>query len=228
MTDLFGTPEIRDTGLTRADIQVRSGQPHSLIGCDLDEADLSGLDLTGWRFERCSLRHTNFGSARLEETHLLSCRGGFASFRAANLDDVLLRGSDFNNATFSDCRMQGARITGCKFTGASLVGLKALEITFEETLFVNAKLAGHSFRNATLRRLDLAQADLRNCDFRSALLDECSLREAIIEGARFEGADLRGADLGGLKLGDAARFRGAIISRAQAALLLSDIGLKVL
>jgi len=55
------------------------------------------------------------------------------------------------------------------------------------------------------------------------LLDECSLREAIIEGA-----DLRGADLGGLKLGDAARFRGAIISRAQAALLRGEIGLKLL
>ena len=45
--------------------------------------------------------------------------------------------------------------------------------------------------------------------------------------ARFEAADLRGADLGELRLSDAGRFRGAFISKAQAAQLLIGLGLKV-
>ena len=42
-----------------------------------------------------------------------------------------------------------------------------------------------------------------------------------------EGADLRSSDLGSLKLADASRFKGAIISKQQAASLLSGLGLKV-
>ena len=68
----------------------------------------------------------------------------------------------------------------------------------------------------------------RTCDFREAVLLECSLRDANIADARFEGADLRSADLGALRLADAGRFRGAVISKRQAADLLSGLGLKVM
>ncbi|OYW91921.1 MAG: hypothetical protein B7Z13_11360, partial [Caulobacterales bacterium 32-67-6] len=70
-------------------------------------------------------------------------------------------------------------------------------------------------------------ADLAGCDFREAVLIDCNLRDAHLAEARFEGADLRGADLGALQLSDASRFRGAFISKAQAAQLLIGLGLKV-
>jgi uncharacterized protein YjbI with pentapeptide repeats len=60
------------------------------------------------------------------------------------------------------------------------------------------------------------------------VFEECSLRNANMTAGRFEGADLRSADLGGLRLFDAALFRGATISRAQAGALLSELGLNVL
>jgi uncharacterized protein YjbI with pentapeptide repeats len=59
------------------------------------------------------------------------------------------------------------------------------------------------------------------------VFEDCSLRDAMLAQSRFEGADLRGADLGGVKLEDAARFRGATISREQAGQLLSELGLNV-
>jgi uncharacterized protein YjbI with pentapeptide repeats len=71
-------------------------------------------------------------------------------------------------------------------------------------------------------------SDLAKCDFRDAEFERCSLREANIDNARFEGADLRGADLTGLSLlAGAGRFKGAVISAAQAELILSATGLKV-
>jgi uncharacterized protein YjbI with pentapeptide repeats len=102
-----------------------------------------------------------------------------------------------------------------------------LGVNFEETLLIAAKLPSCSFHGMLLQRLDLSQADLRKSDFRKAVFRDCSLRDANLTDARFEGADLRGADLGGLRLIDAARFRGAVISREQAAQLLAELGLKI-
>jgi hypothetical protein len=41
------------------------------------------------------------------------------------------------------------------------------------------------------------------------------------------GADLRGADLSGFGLNDAKLFKGAVISTAQASMLLSEVGVPV-
>jgi uncharacterized protein YjbI with pentapeptide repeats len=78
-----------------------------------------------------------------------------------------------------------------------------------------------------LDHLDFQDADLTGTDFREAVLIGCNLRDANVTGARFEGADLRGADLGNLRLADASGFKGAVISKQQAAALLSGLGLKV-
>jgi len=102
-----------------------------------------------------------------------------------------------------------------------------MDTVFEETLLINAKLPAHSFRKQRLRRLDFSSCDLRQCDFRQAIFENCSLRDAHMAGARFDAADLRGADLGGLKLVDAGLFRGAVISREQAAQLLGELGLRL-
>src|SRR3546814_12651924 len=99
-----------------------------------------------------------------------------------------------------------------------------MESGIEETLLINALLPGFSFRNDRLRKVDFSQADLRKCDFRQAVFELCSLRDANMAGSRFDGADLRGADIGGLRLIDASLFRGATISRAQAGVLLSELG----
>jgi fluoroquinolone resistance protein len=123
--------------------------------------------------------------------------------------------------------LEGATFKRSKFTGVDFSDARGVNVHFEETLLINTKLVGRSFRKATLARIDFSQSDLRKCDFRMASFEDCSLRETLVAEARFDGADLRGADLGGLRLDDASRFRGATISREQAAQLLSELGLKV-
>ena len=227
MDDLFSGNTAQDRALDRAAVQALGQAPRALIDCDLEEADLSRLDLSGWTFERCNLRRTDVSHAVLRGTNWQSCRGGFANFVGADLSDAVFTASDFNNGAFRRATLEAARFVRCKLTGADLSEVKALDILFDETLLINAKLAGRSFRKGRLVRLDLSQADLRKCDFRMATFEDCSLREALLDGARFEGADLRGADLGGVRLSDASRFRGATISRDQAAMLLGELGLNV-
>jgi uncharacterized protein YjbI with pentapeptide repeats len=227
--DLFAAPVIDGKSLTRADIEplVARRLPVHLIDCDLEQADLSKLDLTGWTFERCTIRRTDFSRSTLEATAWQGCRGAFADFVAADLTEARFASCDLNNALFRRATLRSAAIRGCKLTGADLTDAAAIDIRVDEVLFIGAKLPGWSFRKQSLKRIDFGQADLRKCDFRAATLDECSLRDAMLDGASFAGADLRNADLGGLRLTDASRFRGATISNEQAGQLLAELGLNV-
>lgn len=233
MDDLFsklsaGPATLQSATLTRADIdRLTGGFPAHLIECDLEEADLSGLDLSHWRFERCNLRHADFSSARLEKSVWQSCRGAFANFGASDLGDARFTSSDFNNSNFRGAALSSASFTSCKLTGSDLSEIRGMDLAFRETLLINVKLPGHSFFKLRLEKVDFSQADLRKCDFRSTIFEDCSLRDANVTGSRFDGADLRGADLGGLRLVDANQFRGATISREQAGQLLRELGLNV-
>jgi fluoroquinolone resistance protein len=227
--EIVAATTVSDQTLGRAEIErlVEAGALVRLVGCDLGEADCSQLELSGWTFERCLLRRTSFRGSQLDGTRWSGCKGGFAEFFAADLTDAQLHSSDFNNANFRSATMSGTVVRGCKLTGADFGEAKTLGATFAESLFVGARLEAVSFRKMTLLGLDFSDADLRKCDFRGAVLDGCSLRAANIGDAHFEGADLRGADLGELRLNDATKFRGAVISRDQAALLLAELGLTV-
>lgn len=221
--------ELSDRTLSRADLApLAGGEAVTVANCNLDGADLRDLDLTGWRFERCSLALTDFADATLELATLVNCRGPSASFRSAHLDDARFESSDFNNAMFRGAVLTSAAFKDCKLTGSDFSDARSTGTSFTDTLLVAAKLAGFSFRKDRLRGVDLSSADLAKCDFRDAVFERASLREAIIDDARFEGADLRGADLTGLSLlTGAGRFKGAIISAAQAELILAATGLKV-
>lgn len=229
MNSLPAAQTLHEHTLSRAEVaaMAATGQPHALIDCDLEEADLSKLDLCGWVFERCNLRRTNLSEARLEGTAWQSCRGAFSDFTGADLTEAQFLSGDFNNTVLRRAKLGSALFRGCKLTGADLTDARALHAAFEETLLINARLPSFSFRKLTLRRIDFSQADLRKCDFRETVFEESSLREATLGGCRFDGADLRGADLGGLRLVDAALFRGATISREQAGQLLAELGLNV-
>lgn len=220
---------IEDRTLARTDIAALMGDgPVRLVGCNLDETRLAELDLTGWVFERCSLARTDLGNATLELSRWLNCRGAFALFRGANLEDAAFRSSDFNNASFRGATLSSANFEDCKLTGCDMAEARAMDVRFTNTLLVSAKLPGFNFRKDKLVGVDLGSADLVKCDFRETVFENSSLREANIDQARFQDADLRGADLGGLSiLSQAGRFKGAVVSAAQAELILAQTGIKV-
>lgn len=221
--------ELSDRRLTRADLApLAGGGAVSVSNCTLDDADLRDLDLTGWSFIRSSLGRADFDGATLELATFAHCRGPSASFNSAHLDDARFEACDFNNAAFRGAVLTAAAFRDCKLTGCDFTDARSTGTVFADTLLVAAKLAGFSFRKDRLRGVDLSMADLAKCDFRDAEFEKSSLREANIDNARFEGADLRGADLTGLSLlTGAGRFKGAVISAAQAEIILSATGLKV-
>lgn len=227
----MNTPSRTVEGQTLARTEILDligDQPIRLVDCDLEGAVLNKLDLTGWVFERCRVGGADFAGTTLELTRWDHCRGTRAGFKAAILEDATFKSSDFNNANFRSAVLSSAKFEDCKLTGADFNDARALSIRFVRTLLVSAQLRGFDFRKEKLIEVDLSSADLADSDFREAVFEQCSLREANIEGARFENADLRGADLGGLDiLGKPGRFRGAVVSAAQAETILSQTGIKV-
>ena len=194
----------------------------------LDEADLRSLELSSFVFERCSLVETNFTGATVEFARFDHCRGAKADFSGANCTEALFADCDFNNGTFHGATLTSTRFKSCKLTGADFAKVHTFDIGFVDCLLVAARLPSMNFRKEKLVGIDLSMADLSDCDFRDASFERSSLREANIERAQFQNADLRGADLGGLNLlKDRTRFRGAIISAAQAELALGEYGFRV-
>ena len=62
---------IEDRSLDRRrDRSACGARPVLLRRCDLDEADLSGLTMSMWVFDACSLKCTKLVGARLEETRM--------------------------------------------------------------------------------------------------------------------------------------------------------------
>ncbi|WP_437882246.1 pentapeptide repeat-containing protein [Pseudomonas sp. LRF_L74] len=215
-------------GRDLAELIAHAPGPLAFVGIDFSGQDLSRLNFSGARFERCLFAGSNLTAAKLENSQWQSCRGGQAIFTSATLTDARFRGCDLNNSRWQRSKLAHVSFTGCKLTGANFADVSSLGLGFDDCVLRSACLSGVSFFKSELRNLDFAEADLSYCDFRKAVfVDGGSLSLARVNDARFDEADLREASLDGLRLVDAKLFKGAIISKAQAAMLLAGLGLTV-
>ena len=151
-----------------------------------------------------------------------------ADFESVDAVDASFEGCDLNNTKWRRAKLASVSWRGCKLTGASFEEVAHLGASFEDCLLIGADLRGFSFRKATLKQLDFSEAYLAGCDFRDAVFEGGSLRNAVLKLAKFQGADLRGADIDGFKLTEAALFKGAVITHAQAANFVRELGISVI
>lgn len=113
---------------------VRRGA--SCPGCNLFQADLSGLEKTGQNLSRSRLRQADISLAVMNR----------ASFAGADMRDVNAYGGVFSSANFA-----GANLTNASFVGTYLQGAR----------FVGANLAGVNFSGAEMdRAVGLSQRQL--------------------------------------------------------------------
>lgn len=133
-----------------------------LDGVDLQDKDLSGLDLRGVIFDTCNLKDTNFANAILQD----------AVFQMMN-DPILLEGTNF----------QGADLTRVTFGPA---------IYIQDVDFSKANLSHARFLNVGhLDRIDFAQANLLHADFSRVEISDVDFSKSLNIGhAKFEGAQV--------------------------------------
>jgi len=221
---------LSEQALTSGDIAdlLRVGVPVHLQNCSFIGVDCAEADLAEWRFEKCDLRRANLDHCILEDVVFSGCRSVEASFRFARFSQVAFKDNDLSNTSFKHSQFADVAFEGCKMLGVDFTDTTTNELAFKECNLGLSQMQKITLRDAILTAVNFDQADLTCGDFRNALFDECSLRESNVSEANFQGADLRNSDLGGLQMSDARRFKGAIISKRQAADLLGQLGLKVL
>ena len=178
------------TGSTASSNVKKLKETKSCPRCDLADAQLRAMDLTG-----ANLTGANLTGATLSGVNLAG-----ASLTGANLSGANLRELDL-----AGVNLTGANLTEAKLTGANLTGVNLREANLNGVDLTGVNLAGVNLREVNLRGVDLTELDLTGVDLAGASLREVNLRgvdltEANLTGANLTGAKLTGANLTGAKL----------------------------
>ena len=134
------------------------------IGCNLENAELAGIDLS-----RANLEGANLEGANLEGTNLQA-----AYLMGVNLKNANLSGADLGGAILPLSRLQNATLKGTGLQAANLHGADLRQANLEQ-----AYLRAPAFlQEANLQRANLVGADLRGTNFTKADLTEADLQSA--------------------------------------------------
>jgi fluoroquinolone resistance protein len=131
-------------------------------GCDLEEEDLTALDLD---------------NVHLYEARLLDCKVIDSSWNAVKLNEAVLQvefinsklqGINFFEAKRSllDLSFKNCLLRYCSFAELKLVGIKFIDCELEQVDFADAQLpealfTGSKFTDCIFNNTDLSKADLR-------------------------------------------------------------------
>ncbi|MBL8736752.1 MAG: DUF2169 domain-containing protein [Planctomycetes bacterium] len=162
-------------------------------GTELQDEDLSGLDLSG-----CAL-----AGARLDGVVFAGCNFQRADLHGTSFRGAVLQGADLAHADLSGAILDGADCTGASFAGARLAGSSLARTNLEKQNLVGLDLSG--CRGESVR---FAGADLRQCKLNGA-----AFPKGDFAGSKLAGADCTGLDLQNARL-HTADAKGANFQRA--------------
>jgi uncharacterized protein YjbI with pentapeptide repeats len=163
----------------------------NFLNADLRGARLAGADLSEATLVECRLDGADFSGARLEKTTFVGCKGEGLSFRQARFrQGIMVHGSVFPRADFSDADMENANLRGTTLTSAC----------FDRANLAGADLSecdttGASFERAIVKGGLLLRTNLAGVSLRGANLMDALASKARVAGTDFTGANLYRADL---------------------------------
>jgi len=168
---------------------------------ELENLDLSDIDLSGASMKRTALIGTNLSGARLAGVDLTR----------ANLEGADLSGAILTGANLSDARLRGAKLAGCDLTDATLDGALFTRADLTDIKAAGAKGKGTSFNGARLDRADFEAAVFEGTEFVGAVMPEIRFVKAELAACDFseasgEKSDFTGANLSAALFGEGARF----------------------
>ncbi len=183
------------TGSTASSNVKKLKETKSCPRCDLADAQLRAMDLTG-----ANLTGANLTGATLSGVNLAGASLTGANLSGANLREVNLRDVDLTGANLTGANLTGAKLTGANLTGAKLPGVNLTEVDLTGVVLTGVDLAGADLTKVDLPGVALSEANLREANLTGANLSRAKLFKAILAGANLTGADLTGVDLAGANL----------------------------
>lgn len=213
------------------------------VDCLIEEAAMSGVNLTGARFLRCRLPLCRMSHVDAREAVFEDCAFADAQTRTglaavfSNLEEARFARCDLTLSQFDRSSLFGVEMDACNLRGARfhkvdfaksfgrrLVRSRAV---FRDCHLELADLSDARLAGCELVRSDLRDADLRDADLEGADLSGANLFHTSLAGARLAGADLRGAEVSSLDLAVLASREGMKITADQQYRLLTALGVDV-
>jgi uncharacterized protein YjbI with pentapeptide repeats len=183
----------------------------NILNADLSGAQLAGVDLTGANLVDCTLDGADLSNAVLHKTTFVRCTGRGVSFRGAQLrQGVMVHGSSFPEADFSDADLERANLRGTDLTGARFDRANLAEADISECDLTGGRLERVVLRGGALVRTNLTRATLRGAN-----LMDATVFKARVPGTDFGGANLHRADLSRVVGDEATSFAGAEVGHVR-------------
>lgn len=174
-----------------------SGAGLQLQDSDLSRLDLSGFDLRGANMNRAKLHGTDLSDAKLVGASLICCGTERTKFNRADLSNAYLHAfaaqiSDFSGAQL--CNLidaTGGLFHGCTFDGASFDGSSLAGVSFYQCSLSNVGFVGCMLQGATFGESFISQVTFDGAELSQAVFTKCSLREVKFVGAVGRGVVLQ-------------------------------------
>jgi uncharacterized protein YjbI with pentapeptide repeats len=169
-------------------------------GIDLSWADLRGIEISGWDFNRAVLDHADLSQARvlfcdLERCSLLGARLDGALFSGCDLSRAVLDGASLMNTRMEAGSLNRTQLRGVQADGLELLNLDASRMIFDGSRLHGARIEGVNLSRAQGEGADLSGLWLLNANLDHIVLSEASLVDGELDGCSLAHADLRHARL---------------------------------
>ncbi|MBK8989903.1 MAG: pentapeptide repeat-containing protein [Chloroflexi bacterium] len=201
--------------------QLVNKQTQSIIHIDdLQDADLTNLDLRNRNFLRCKMQGVDLSNSNLEGSDL---RGADLTSSSIGLHDfeegTILRNTNLKKCKFNNALLMGAILDGADLSGANLSGANLIGASLKNTRLHNAIIdentcfdpKGMLVWQAVNRQLD--DVDLMQKSLSDANLEDADLSGKICSGTTFDKTNLSGVSFRDCRV-DSASFRLAVLDRA--------------
>ena len=160
---------------------------------DLRKADLSGMNLSGFSFDRRSLAGANLTEANLEHASFAHSDLSDAVLREALLTHANLRGAGLERATLEGADLSHANLTAAMLHGVKASGADFSDALLERSVLASADLKNANFTNARAVRADFSWANLEGARYARSILDAAVFQEVQANGAIFMFVQAAGA-----------------------------------
>ncbi len=195
--------DLADAQLRAMDLTGANLTGANLTGATLYGANLAGADLTGAKLYKTILSGAKLPGVNLTEVDLTRVVLTGVDLTGANLREVNLRGVDLTELDLAGVNLTGANLREANLTGANLSRAKLFK----------AILAGANLREVNLTGVDLSGVDLTELDLAGVNLTGANLREVNLRGVDLTELDLTGVDLAGASLREV-NLRGVDLTEA--------------
>lgn len=172
MTDKGGEEGITLKSMSRNEIEKAIKDKKSLMGRNLREADMNGLnltkmnlngaDLSGAKLSHAKLMWATLKSADLTDAQILESDLRHSELWSAKLIKANLKNTRLNDSVLFNTDMEGANLSGANLTNAGLMNANLKNVTFKGATIYNVNLKGAKF--------DL-RTDFRGAEINSVTID---------------------------------------------------------